>query len=299
VRVAGGVALVDVAPPVPAPDEVLIEVAWAGICRTDVDAARGRLRVPEGGVIGHEFSGIVVGRGSRVTNIALGAPVGVMPLGRCGSCAGCAEGGGGECSAPWMLGLDRPGAYAEQVAVPAAQVHALPPTIALRSAAYLEPLAAALAVLNSGIAREQRGAVFGENRIATLTLRVLSEAGFSACAAASRPIMPGELDFAVEASPSARVIAEALRALKHRGTLVVKSRPSDVVPLDLAVVVKKEVRIVGAAYAPFADAIRWLSERPSEVLDLFGEDFALEEHAQAFDLEERDGRRKRFFRLQP
>src|SRR3954451_6860246 len=71
------------APPVPpAPGEVRLEVAYCGVCGTDLHIAHGamdhRVRAPH--VIGHEMSGTVAGGGAAVDGLGIGAGVGVRPL---------------------------------------------------------------------------------------------------------------------------------------------------------------------------------------------------------------------------
>jgi aryl-alcohol dehydrogenase len=80
-------ALTDVDLQDPAPDEVVVQIAGAGICHTDVAVQQGHLPFPLPGVLGHEGSGTVVGVGSDVTRVAPGDQVAISFY----SCAGCRE----------------------------------------------------------------------------------------------------------------------------------------------------------------------------------------------------------------
>src|SRR6516225_5231563 len=75
----------------PAPDEVLIEIAGAGICHTDIAVQHGQLPFPLPGVLGHEGSGTVVQVGADVTSVAVGDQV-AASFNSCGACPTCATG---------------------------------------------------------------------------------------------------------------------------------------------------------------------------------------------------------------
>src|SRR5439155_10098486 len=107
----------------------------------------------------------------------------------------------------------RDGAFAEIVRVPASSIVRLPPALAMRSGAYVEPVAAALAVAEAGIAIGQRGLVLGAGRIAGLTLAVLRARGFSRVQACdpqkARPARDA-FDFVVETDAKDDVLAIAI-----------------------------------------------------------------------------------------
>src|SRR5260370_35684008 len=78
-----------------------------------------------------------------------------------------------------MLGLESDGAFAELVKIPQGAVFPLPDAPPFRHGAYAEPVAASLGVLKSGIRPEEKGLVYGNNRIAELTLRILEAYDFA------------------------------------------------------------------------------------------------------------------------
>src|ERR1700739_5127842 len=80
----------------PAPDEVLVEIAGAGICHTDVAVQHGHLPFPLPGVLGHEGSGTVVQVGSDVTTVATGDQVAIS-FNSCAGCPQCAKGQPADC----------------------------------------------------------------------------------------------------------------------------------------------------------------------------------------------------------
>ena len=84
-----------VAMPVPAADEVLIEVCRCGICGSDLHMTQDpAFNIAPGSVLGHEYSGRVVECGKQVNNLKVGDAVAVAPLRGCGQCASCLRGVG-------------------------------------------------------------------------------------------------------------------------------------------------------------------------------------------------------------
>src|SRR3984893_5251315 len=75
----------------PAPDEVLVQVAGAGVCHTDIAVQHGHLPFPLPGVLGHEGSGTVVEVGAVVTTVAAGDQVAIS-FNSCAACPSCAKG---------------------------------------------------------------------------------------------------------------------------------------------------------------------------------------------------------------
>jgi len=138
--------------PVPAKNEVLIKVAYAGICGTDVSAYK-NLSLPKGTVMGHEFSGTVVKTGEDVRNFKQGGRVVVRPASMCNDCPWCKEGKIALCVTHLdeTIGLKNvPGAYAHYVLAKNYQVFTLPPEITLEQAAQLEPLAVSVHGVEQG-----------------------------------------------------------------------------------------------------------------------------------------------------
>jgi 2-desacetyl-2-hydroxyethyl bacteriochlorophyllide A dehydrogenase len=138
--------------PEPGADEVLIEVKAVGICGSEIEGYRGHnsLRVPPL-VMGHEFSGIIRRLGSQVETegkkeetLRPGQRVTVNPLTFCGKCMRCQKGLVNLCDHRSIIGIHRPGAFAEYVVVPAQNVHVVPDETDFQRAALTEPLACSL-----------------------------------------------------------------------------------------------------------------------------------------------------------
>ena len=121
-----GLVVRDVPKPVCGPADVLIQVRHAGVCGTDLhiaewDAwAQGRVKPPL--VLGHEFAGEIVEVGSAVKEFATGELVTAEGHIVCGHCIQCRTGNGHICQKTRIIGVDRAGAFAEFIAMPATNV---------------------------------------------------------------------------------------------------------------------------------------------------------------------------------
>lgn len=129
----------------PASGEVQIDIAFCGICGTDMHIFHGAMAERLGGarVIGHEMSGTVAAIGPDVDMVSVGRKVVVRPLDHCGDCPACAAGHEHICHNLKFLGIDTDGGFQEKWTVPAHTVHVLPDTLPLDQAALIEPLAVA------------------------------------------------------------------------------------------------------------------------------------------------------------
>ena len=247
-------------PVITSDNDVLIQVAMAGLCRTDIYAAQGLIKVKESVILGHEFSGIVVAIGEQVTHIKIGETVSVMPI------------FGTEVNQK-MLGVDLDGAFAEYILVPANYVYLIPPNLSFQEAAYLEPIAASLAVIKAPIHQNQRGLIYGKNRIATLTKRILNLKGFKNIEVyepQQQNYLPDHTyDFIIETVVTNDGFQEIVNALKYQGILLLKSRAFASVFLPIRTIVQKEIKIFGVYYGDFQEAIDLLSTEKLEVKDLF------------------------------
>ena len=121
-----GLTLEEVPEPAPGPDEVIVEVEAASICGTDLHIHRfdewAEQRIPVPLTLGHEFAGTVVESGPDVRHVAVGDYVSAESHVTCGICFHCRTGQAHMCEQTRILGVDRDGAFARYVAVPASVV---------------------------------------------------------------------------------------------------------------------------------------------------------------------------------
>lgn len=124
-------------------DEVLIKVAYCGICGSDITAYKTGNYVV-GLTIGHEFSGTIEKVGSKVEDLEVGDRVtgnGVIP---CGKCSFCMSGKPSLCESMEMPGATLNGAFAEYIKLPARIIYKLPEELSLLDATLVDPLACVL-----------------------------------------------------------------------------------------------------------------------------------------------------------
>ena len=164
----------------PGPDEVRIDVAYCGVCGTDLHIYLGHMdqRITFPQVIGHEMSGTIAEVGSRVQDWQAGDPVVVRPLDSCGTCAACREGHAHICQNLNFLGIDTPGAFQGAWTVPAHTLHRLPAGLPLDRAALIEPIAVACHDVRMGqVQAGEEVVVIGGGPIGMLVALVARHAG--------------------------------------------------------------------------------------------------------------------------
>jgi 2-desacetyl-2-hydroxyethyl bacteriochlorophyllide A dehydrogenase len=164
-------SLDDSPPQPPKAGEIRLDIAYSGICGTDVHIYMGhmdnRVKIPR--VIGHEMSGTVAEIGENVTGFKVGDKAVVRPLFSCGSCPACQAGYGNVCHNINVLGVDSPGCFQSSWTVPASLVHHLPDDIDLKLAALIEPVAVgAHAVRNGQVKEKDKVVVIGAGPIGIL-----------------------------------------------------------------------------------------------------------------------------------
>jgi (R,R)-butanediol dehydrogenase / meso-butanediol dehydrogenase / diacetyl reductase len=130
----------------PGPGHVRIDVAYTGICGTDLHIYHGDMggRVHPPQVIGHEMSGRVAEIGDGVGGWQAGEHVTVMPLDWCGQCPACEAGHTHLCHRLNFLGIDSAGAMQSSWTVPARVLIRLPAHLPLQDGALVEPVAVAV-----------------------------------------------------------------------------------------------------------------------------------------------------------
>lgn len=238
--------LVDLDIPSPGEGEVLVRVAWCGICGSDIP------RYFEGAVhsfpqvLGHEFSGTVVQLGEGVSNVKEGARVAVAPLVPCGDCEYCKQGRPALCTHYSFVGSRQQGALADYVAVPAINVVPIPDHVSLKAAALVEPLTVAIhGVDRANIRTGASALVFGAGVIGLLSAMVLKAKGVSKLTVCdldpkklkiaeeigAQAVLPEELD-SIEAPEI--VIETAGAAATQRSALEVVAKSGQVVYVGTA-----------------------------------------------------------------
>lgn len=177
--------------PIAGPGEVLVDVAFCGICGSDVHFRPIPDLFPDGTVPGHEFSGKVAALGQRVEGWAVGDRVVVLPFAQCGECDVCLSGNEQACPSgvPFGVGLGtgRDGGFGEQVVVDARMLFRLPDGLSDRDAALTEPLAVAVRAVNvAALPLDAPVVVLGTGAIGLLVALVLRTRGYERFVMVSR-----------------------------------------------------------------------------------------------------------------
>ncbi len=141
---SGNVELRSLPRPSAGPGQVLIEVAFAGVCGTDRSALEGHLTGLIPRTLGHEASGVIaeLGSGLQRSDLSIGDRVTfVTDAYRCGTCRYCRRGQDQRCPNRKGIGTTADGALADALAMPESAVHKLPDEVSLLAGALTEPLA--------------------------------------------------------------------------------------------------------------------------------------------------------------
>lgn len=163
-------------------DEVLVKVAYTGICGSDLHAFHGKhaFRKPPV-MLGHEVSGTICKMGSAVKGLTLGQPVAVMPQTNCGKCRACLSGKEHLCehrimpSTPGWHGL---GTFADYVVAPAKVICPLG-DVPLKLGALTEPLSVATHLMSRVPAgHDENLVIVGAGTIGLLLLAIATAYGF-------------------------------------------------------------------------------------------------------------------------
>ncbi len=281
-------------------DEALIKVRLAGICGTDLEMVKGYY--PFTGVPGHEFVGEVVAVPAGASQGWVGRRVVGEINAVCGSCEQCRDGRPTHCEQRSVLGiLNRGGVFAEYVSLPLENLQLVPEAVSDDAAVFAEPLAAALEIQQQvQIRPNDRVLVIGAGRLGQLIAQSLALTGCGLGVVARheaqqhllasrgiRILAEAEVqtwrwDVVVEATGAISGLALAKRALRPRGTLVLKSTYKGEVSLNLSPFVVDEVTVVGSRCGPFAPALRLLELGLVDTRPLISARFELKDGLAAF-----------------
>lgn len=291
-----GLIVTDRPVPEPAEGEVLVRVLKAGLCETDLQLVRGYMNFR--GILGHEFVGLAesgVFRGQRV--------VGEINC-SCGQCETCRAGLATHCPHRSVLGiLNHDGVFAEYVAVPERNLHKVPDSVTTDRAVFTEPLAAAFQILEQApIHKNQSVMILGDGRLGNLCAQVLFGTGCRLTVVGKHPrklsllsnqgittALTTEIEFTrqadvvVDCTGSATGFESALKLVRPRGTVVLKTTVAGVHPFSLAPVVIDEITVVGSRCGPFVPTLNALREQRVAVDPLIDATYALDEAVAAFE----------------
>lgn len=273
--------------PTPAADEVVLEVAAAGICGTDLQIVAGNYPNAQWPLIpGHEFSGRVVAVGHDVHDLRVGDRVTADPNIPCRRCHFCHEGRVNLCENFTAIGINLPGAAAQYLAVPEHLCVTVPLDLPLEYAALTEPLSCAVHAWDRiGPQSAKRAAIYGSGTMGLMMLQLAAGSGVISADVidtndrklqAARELgarhtttnadeaMPDRgWDLVIDATGAGPAIADGLRRTAKGGTFVQfgVASPDTKVEIDPFIVYEHELTIIGSICPlhSFARAARLLA----------------------------------------
>ena len=280
------------------PNEALIKIRKAGICSTDLELVKGYY--PYTGILGHEFVG-------EVAEAEDGSWIGQRVVGEinavCHQCEQCMNGRSTHCENRTVLGIvNRDGAFAEFTQLPITNLHRVPDSVPDEMAVFTEPLAAALEIQQQiQIKPKDRVLLVGAGRLGQLIAQTLALTGCDLRVVArhahqqnllkaggirtiaEEEIRPWRSDVVVEATGSPTGFALARKAIRPRGTLVMKSTYQGEMSANFSSIVVDEINIIGSRCGPFEPALRLMESRQVDPTVLIAEEFKLGDALTAFE----------------
>jgi threonine dehydrogenase-like Zn-dependent dehydrogenase len=274
--------------------ETLVRVLRAGICETDLQLVRGYMGFQ--GVLGHEFVGV-----AETGPMAGRRVVGEINC-SCLRCDTCRAGRSAHCPNRTVLGImNHDGAFADYIAVPQHNLHAVPESLPTDVAVFTEPVAAAFQVpAQLPIRRDERIVVLGDGRLGNLCAQVLARASDHVLVVGKHPSklallqplgIPTRLladrpadrsaDIVVDCTGSPAGLPTALEMVRPRGTIVLKTTVAGEQTMAWAPVVIDEVTIVGSRCGPFDRALAALDAEEISVMPLLSGRFDLSKGVEA------------------
>lgn len=306
------------------PQQVLVQVAYGGICGSDLhyfhSGGFGTVRIKRPMILGHEVAGTVIGTGDLVTQVKTGDKVAINPSRPCSTCRYCLDGLPNQCLNMRFYGsaMRDPhveGAFRSALVCDAAQCEPVAPHVSLQCAALAEPFSVALhGIQRAGPLLGKRVLIAGCGPIGCLavaaarihgaaeilaldltneTLAVATAMGADVTINATHTqdwsttysAEKGSVDVVLECSGSEKALRASLDVLKPRGIVVQLGLGGDIsVPQNL--VVSKELTICGSFrfHAEFALAVRLINERRVDMRPMVTGAFPLSQARQAFEL---------------
>ena len=293
--------------PVPADDEVLVEVAFCGICGTDLHILAGEAPAADIIVPGHELCGKVISVGQSVHHFKTGTMVAVDPNNHCGHCSHCRRGDIHFCQNIKPIGIIRNGGWAEYCTVPAVQTYPLAEGIDQGLAALAEPLSCIIhgwdriapiqsdqyvLIMGAGIIGLLWASLLRHNGVNEIHLtepntarrKTAEKIGFSCI---DPKFLDKEFSVIIDCSGAASAIEQAQNYLKIGGKLLLFGivPPDQTVSFSPFKIFQKEWTILGSVINPFtiSRALAVLPALGLNAKDLGIRLFALNEYQSAIE----------------
>lgn len=296
--------------PKPKNNEALIRVTHAGICSTDLEIMKGYMGFQ--GIPGHEFVGIVEKCSDK--KLIGKRVVGEINIG-CGVCDFCLKKMQNHCTNRSVLGIsNKDGVFAEYITLPIPNLHIIPDSITDKEGVFTEPVAAAFEIIEQvNIRRDDKVCVLGDGRLGLITgqvisltkcrltvigkhkekLSIIKKKGIETRLLSNPPAPPfnkggleglREFDYVIDCTGSTSGIEYAMKIVKPRGTIILKTTVAEKSPFNTNQIVIDEITLLGSRCGPFPPAIKTLKENSIDVHSLISKVFPLEDGLEALSL---------------
>ena len=313
------IAIREVDPLSPGPDELLIKTEFTGVCGSDLHAYEGHhpFRKPPV-VLGHEIAGTVVQAGEDVIGFQPGARVTVMPLRLCGRCSRCRNGKPQLCEEKTLPGMGRwQGSFAEEFLAPSDSTFLLGDNTSFQKGALAEPLA--VAIHSIGRARVGGGSsvlFLGGGTIGILSavaarlagaesivvtdlyeynLNLAADLSGASAYNAKDPDMVerverdhgGKFDIIMICGGAPVLVRQALALVNKGGRIVVTGLFPEPVPIELPQITLNELELVGTVvynHGDFQKAVDWLEAGEIPFEKIISHTFPLDQAQGAMEL---------------
>ncbi len=287
--------------PVAKTGEALVKVLMAGICNTDFEITKGYMGY--NGILGHEFVGVVEEVNSEDKTLLGKRVVGEINCG-CGDCEYCKQGLERHCFNRQTLGIwKKDGCMAQYVTMPIKNLLEVPENVTNEEAVMVEPLAAALEILEQlHIRPDSKVLVLGDGKLGLTIALALSGAGLNVTQVGKhsnkleitkkqgvKTILLNDLeitktwDVVIEATGSINGFETALSLTKPRGVLVLKSTVASGKEFNFAPIVIDEITILGSRCGQFAPALRLLEQKRIDFKPLISDVYSVDKAIEAFE----------------
>ncbi len=311
----GHIELREVPIPPLSEEEVLVKVAYCGICTLEQRLYTGERKIHYPLIPGHEASGVVAKVGSEVmSDIKEGDPVALDLVNRCYACGPCLKGNSNLCENRFKSGQRVLGAFSEFVVVKPHQVHPVAPTLSLEEAAFSEPLACSVrSIKRARLSRGDNLLISGAGTMGLLHLKLAKIMGLKPivcdpdksrlevakkggaltftpeeCALGIEEMTNGRgVEASIVTTVATQAVDVAISSLTANGTLLLYTSygGEKLYPFDLNVIHRRELTITGSegrSGEDFFQAVRLLSNGTIETADLITNIYPLSRAEEAF-----------------
>jgi 2-desacetyl-2-hydroxyethyl bacteriochlorophyllide A dehydrogenase len=318
--------------PIVGPDDVLIRVAAAGICGTDLHILHGEYEATYPLIPGHEFSGTVVAVGERITRFRVGDRVTADPNIPCNRCLACQRNEPNQCENLAAIGVTRNGGFAQYVVAPEGNVFLIG-AMSFAQAALIEPLACVVWGLKRvNVQAGDSALVLGAGPMGCLLMQALRASGATTVVVTDtvawrldqaaalgatetvladaqqekrlRAIAPGGYHIVADATGIPKVLEQTFGYARPRGKVWVfgvtpRTAQATFLPYD---VFRKDLTIIGsfAVNRTFQESIALIQSGAIKVEPLISHRLPLNQFSEGMDFAEHDPKRMKVqFAVEP